>query len=240
MSVNNIDSIQGISAMELGSMDLETALLAVQNQRSQLLEGQLKGQIDAVQTKNDEIAKMNEGMNASQAQLGKVEAQILVNEARIQELTAMRDQLTQVQSRDPSGWTGLSWGWAGDDKTKSLDMLQRVRAEGLTDRGPAPRDVDNNGTMDAHGSTLGGWIDQLNTRIDTLKTETAGLKQAQIDLKDSIADTKSGIDSLSNSQQMDMLRLQSLSNKRNEAFDVMTNFIKKMQDNRSSILGNMR
>ncbi|MBO9540523.1 hypothetical protein J7643_08030 [bacterium] len=40
--------------------------------------------------------------------------------------------------------------------------------------------------------------------------------------------------------QMDMLRLQSLTNKRNEAFDLMTNFIKKMADSRSSILGNMR
>ncbi|WCN36884.1 hypothetical protein [Aneurinibacillus uraniidurans] len=42
------------------------------------------------------------------------------------------------------------------------------------------------------------------------------------------------------SQQMDMLRLQSMTDKRNEAFDVMTNFIKKMQDSRSSIIGNMR
>ena len=51
---------------------------------------------------------------------------------------------------------------------------------------------------------------------------------------------KSTIDSLSNSQQMDMLRLQSLSNKRNEAFEIMTNFVKKMSDNRGSIVGNMR
>ncbi|GAB1159249.1 hypothetical protein YWY31_52740 [Paenibacillus illinoisensis] len=51
---------------------------------------------------------------------------------------------------------------------------------------------------------------------------------------------KNQIDALSSSQQMEMLRLQSLSNKRNEAFDVMTNFIKKMQDSRSSIIGNMR
>ena len=51
---------------------------------------------------------------------------------------------------------------------------------------------------------------------------------------------KGQIDALSNSQQMDMLRLQSLSNKRNEAFETMTNFIKKMQDSRSSIIGNMR
>lgn len=55
-----------------------------------------------------------------------------------------------------------------------------------------------------------------------------------------IQQLKSQIDGLSNSQQMDMLRLQSLTNKRNEAFDLMTNFIKKMQDSRSSILGNMR
>ena len=51
---------------------------------------------------------------------------------------------------------------------------------------------------------------------------------------------KGKIDSLNNSSQMDMLRLQSMTNKRNEAFDVMSNFIKKMQDSRSSIIGNMR
>ena len=60
------------------------------------------------------------------------------------------------------------------------------------------------------------------------------------DLEGAISKLKSNIDSLSNSQQMDMLRLQSMSNKRNEAFDVMTNFIKKMQESRSSIIGNMR
>lgn len=59
-------------------------------------------------------------------------------------------------------------------------------------------------------------------------------------LEKMINSIKSEIDSASNSQQMDMLRLQSLSNKRNEAFDVMSNFVKKMQDSRSSIIGNMR
>lgn len=48
------------------------------------------------------------------------------------------------------------------------------------------------------------------------------------------------IDGLNSTQQLDMLRLQSLTNKRNEAFDIMTNFLKKMQDSRSSIVGNMR
>jgi len=37
-----------------------------------------------------------------------------------------------------------------------------------------------------------------------------------------------------------MLRLQSLPNKRNEAFHLMTNFMKKFTDLRDSIIGNMR
>ena len=51
---------------------------------------------------------------------------------------------------------------------------------------------------------------------------------------------KTMLDSLNPSQQIDMLRLQSLSAKRNEAFEQMTAWIKKMQDVRSSIIGNMR
>jgi uncharacterized coiled-coil protein SlyX len=59
-------------------------------------------------------------------------------------------------------------------------------------------------------------------------------------LENVVATLRSTIDGLSNSQQMDMLRLQSLSNKRNEAFDLMSNFIKKMQDSRSSIIAQLR
>jgi hypothetical protein len=54
------------------------------------------------------------------------------------------------------------------------------------------------------------------------------------------ATLKGLIDSSSYNLQTDMLRLQSSTNKRNEAFDVMTNFMKKMQESRSSIIGNMR
>ena len=59
------------------------------------------------------------------------------------------------------------------------------------------------------------------------------------ELEGQIQELNNQINTLSDSQQMDMLRLQRLSNKRNEAFDTMTNFMKKMQDNRSSIISNM-
>ncbi|BBI31193.1 hypothetical protein KCTCHS21_05920 [Cohnella abietis] len=60
------------------------------------------------------------------------------------------------------------------------------------------------------------------------------------ELENLLLHIKSQIDSASNIQQIDLLRLQNLSNKRNEAFELMTNVIKKMQDSRNSIIGNMR
>lgn len=118
----------GVGSINIQSMDLETALMAVQQERTKLLDAQLKSQIQEVQNRNTEIARLNEELN---------------------------------------------------------------------------------------------------------KARSKGDKAAETKLQASI-------DALSNSQQMDMLRLQSLTNKRNEAFDVMTNFVKKMQETRSSIIGNMR
>jgi hypothetical protein len=39
---------------------------------------------------------------------------------------------------------------------------------------------------------------------------------------------------------MDMVRLQSLNNKRSEAFDTMTNMLKKAADSKSSVVSNFR
>lgn len=123
-----IQPISSLSSVDLSSMDIETALMMVQQERAKLLDAQLQVQIQAVQNRNQQIADLNAKLQVAQ----------------------------------------------------------------------------QNGDQAA---------------VQTLKAQ---------------------IDALSNSQQMDMLRLQSMSNKRNEAFDLMTNFIKKMQDSRSSIIGNMR
>ncbi|WP_107943518.1 hypothetical protein [Metasolibacillus fluoroglycofenilyticus] len=81
----------------------------------------------------------------------------------------------------------------------------------------------------------------LNEQIALLNQEAATANSTrQAELAQQINELKAQISTLSNSQQMDMLRLQSLNNKRNEAFDVMTDFVKKMQDSRSSIINNMR
>ena len=127
-SASPISNFSGVTPIDISSMDIETALMMVQSERTKLLDAQLQTQIQEVQNRNQQIAELNSQLQVAQ-QNG--------DEAAVQKL-------------------------------------------------------------------------------------------------------KGQIDAASNSRQMDMLRLQSMSNKRNEAFDVMTNFIKKMQDSRSSIIGNMR
>lgn len=153
-----------IGQIDISSMDIETALQAVQEQRTALLDQQLSQQIKDVQSRNDQIAKVNDLLAS-------------VNNAR-----AENNENGQYEL--PS------------------DVTSKLSEQGVGD----------------------------GSKTSFSKEELDKMSQ----------DLKGKIDSYSNSQQMDMLRLQSMSNKRNEAFDTMTNFIKKMQDSRSSIIGNMR
>lgn len=171
MSVNATTGNFSVSASQIQALDIETALMAIQNGRASLLEDQLKSQLDDVKARNENISNLNQGLSAG---------------------------------RTLSGSLG----------TKDDEKIEKT--------GKHKEEWNN--------------FEKLATAfgIDTSKVTN----KAQLDK--AIENLKSKIDSESNSQQMDMLRLQSLSNKRNEAFDVMTNFIKKMQENRSSIIGNMR
>lgn len=158
----------GVETINVSSVDIETAIMAVQGERAKLMEQQLRDQIKSVQDRNDQLTKLND----AQSKLSEVQADL------------------QADAQTNQG--------INDDQK---EVLKKAMEEvGLNTKLP-----ENKGELDALRSQL-----------------------------------KSQIDAQSSSQQMDMLRLQSLSNKRNEAFDVMTNFVKKMQDSRSSIIGNMR
>jgi hypothetical protein len=75
------------------------------------------------------------------------------------------------------------------------------------------------------------------TTDSTVGALVVGTK-AQLDT--AITNLKTQIDSLNNSQQTDMLRLQGLTTKYNESFDTMSNVMKKFDGTRGSIVGNLR
>ena len=190
-----------INLQDIQGLDLETAMMAVQTNRANLLENELKMQIAAVDAKNKQIAKLNAAMSA----LNSVKA-IFGGEDKAT-TTVMNSQTLKGKSFESA---------EGQD---FYNNVQTPANDALAEAGYG------NGMQELGTSQYGK---NIQGDVTMGKVEAA------------ISALKSQIDSLSNSQQMDMLRLQSLSNKRNEAFDVMTNFIKKLQDNRNSIVGNMR
>jgi len=122
------------------------------------------------------------------------------------------------------------WNW---DKVDQLEIpLNDAIAEaGITDLGftGAGRVTPGPGQSldDGHGHVLRGQTNICNG--DTNK--------GQIDA--AITKVKGLIDAESNNQQMDMLRLQSLNNKKNESVEILTNTQKKQTDSNTSIIRNI-
>jgi hypothetical protein len=106
----------------------------------------------------------------------------------------------------------------------------------LKDWGPEQRDSIQDPLNEAIWAA--GITDLGFTTTGSANCFSPGATKAQVD--GAITKVKGMIDGLSNTQQLDMLRLQSMTGKRNEAYDIMTNISKKLQDNRNSIIGNLR
>lgn len=214
-----------LTVKDLSGMDLETAMMMVQSQRANILEAQLKNQIDAVEARNDTIAKLN----------GTI--------AKLNQLVAAYPADARPDAQ--VGTVPAYLGAQGEFKNGICGCRpeQEINAA-LYQVGMQPFVSENRGPYDSYGRRLDD-NGQLTYGPDYGQGAYywkggIGGNTSKGQIEAAIAALKGQIDSLNNSQQMDMLKLQSLTNKRNEAFDLMTNFIKKMSDSRSSIIGNMR
>lgn len=71
---NSVGSVnlEGMTQVNIQGMDLETAMMAVQENRTNMLESQLKDQITAVQAQNETIAKLNQLLGVINEELGKL------------------------------------------------------------------------------------------------------------------------------------------------------------------------
>lgn len=181
---SNLENIgtSNISQINLEGMDIESALLMVQQQRTKLLDEQLNHQILEVQKRNEQASQMNNVhliLKAMNDELGL----ILLNSQQSIDTSTLSDHLTELNA-----------------------IYQSIG------------------------------MDKLDLNFDSTQKEHLVNLKSKVEIE--LTKVKTYLDSISNSQQMDMLRLQSLSNKRNETFNTMTQFINKMNESRSKILEN--
>ena len=213
MSVSGTSGTTSVNMQNIQSMDIETALMMVQSERTKLLDAQLQTQIQEVQNRNEQVAKLNNVLGE-------------LNDM----MSFYGSDATKTFSQDGASRAFTDNGASYDKFVMGYQapLNRAIKDAGITDLGfpveTTTWTLDDKGNKMSAPSSSGSW----------------GGNTTKAQMETAITKVKGMIDAAGNSQQMDMLRLQSMSNKRNEAFDVMTNFVKKMQESRSSIIGNMR
>lgn len=148
---------------------------------------------------------------------------------KIAQLNDVLSGLNQVSAQFPSDAKPESIPCPGNWDREKQDTIEiplndAIQAAGITDLGFSKNACDAQIT----GKVIPGGPNTFNGSVPKAEVDAA------------ISKVKGMIDGLSNTQQLDMLRLQSMTGKRNEAYDIMTNITKKLQDNRNSIIGNLR
>jgi hypothetical protein len=140
---------------------------------------------------------------------------------------------------------------ARNDRIKSLNdiraQLQTVKAgfngnANDTDNASGQQNWNQDDkTLQKAAAKLADMLDAMGIAPDTPninELRSGNFSKSRLDALD--GDLKGKIDSETSGSQMDMVRMQSLNNKRSEAFDTMTNMLKKSSDSKSSVVSNMR
>jgi hypothetical protein len=248
MSVNNVGGAGSVQMMNIEGLDLESSLMAVQTNRVNLLDQQLKDQMGAVQNRNNRINELNVNMTAMNKALANVSGTAAGDEVKGADMTAFLAGAPQVPDEERLTSTD---NLVNKSDATSLDVENLRTTMKKTGYVGSAKFLD----LPRSGNAATG-IKLSQSQKDTVKSEAAAVSTylksnaMKADPEAAKCDTRakaeayikgqqSQIDALGNTQQMDMLRLQSLSNKRNEAFEIMTNFMKKLADSRSGIISKM-
>ena len=137
--------VGGVSGMSLSAPDLETAMLALQSQRAQLLEDALRQQMDSVAGRNSQVAGLNDARN------GKLAENQALSDANVR----MRQQIDQMAAV-PGGGNGVDTQALQakmDDNSKTIDA--------------------NRQAIDEMGNELNALASQLKEQTQRLESMTA-------------------------------------------------------------------
>ncbi|MGA0584308.1 MAG: hypothetical protein ACO2ER_10450 [Castellaniella sp.] len=207
----------------LASGDIQTIIQMVQSERVRLLDSQLVDQVKAVQSRNDQIAKLNNVLS---------------------ELTKMQQfygtEANETFLKDTSDAYGDK---AGRTYEQFVQQYEAPLNKAIEDAGIADLGFPNNGNTgrvpsDGKGN-FGQTFDQNGNIVKVTGSNVWGGNATKGQMDAAITKIKGLIDAESNNQQMDMLRLQSLNNKKNESIEILTNTQKKHTDANSNIIRNI-
>ncbi|HET8597408.1 MAG TPA: hypothetical protein VFM22_06585 [Castellaniella sp.] len=145
-------------------------------------------------------------------------------------LTRLNSYASQIDGTD-AGSKPKGKDWSNDKiRQYEIPLNDAIQEAGITDLGFESRTGQR---TPLEGESQDGSAGKLLTGTNVI---TGSVTKGEIDA--AITKVKGLIDAESNNQQMDMLRLQSLNNKKNESIEILTNTQKKHTDANSNIIRN--
>ncbi len=221
----NLQAVGGDQFLEAAGqgMDLQSLIMAIESRRADLLDQQLADQTNRMKDLNAKIAQAN-----------KIVAK--ARQAR-EEIQATKNMIQTLKDYKARNWAiGKSWETGKFDsfhewfKTRGIEMDVYVRgviSEG--DPGAYDRNIQK---LEKHLQDVAGPIKNLLT--------DNGIQFDATNMDNNIQSIKGYVDWLNSTSQMEMIRLQSLMNKRNQAYELMTNALQKLSGSLDKIIANVR
>ncbi|WP_445658157.1 hypothetical protein [Achromobacter sp. NCFB-sbj8-Ac1-l] len=249
-----LESSSGVRGADLVGADQETAMLSVQGERGRLLDKQIETQIQELRALNRRL----ELLNTVQAGLKAVQAQFNADAKYSKEWDdasggwsfRRADEINRAAAE-----AGLNLGFASDSNTWRLfghmgDMKEFAHAYLPPDQADLLVKWRDKGDLRGHflAETLvkkmagGDGFMTPDYPGQTLNRCPGGIRYDSDygELRQAVQRVQGAIDETSNQQQDQMLRLQALTNRRNESAEMLSNYVKKMQDSKMSISEKIR
>lgn len=235
-----------LSPAEVGALDTESMLCYVQMSRANNFENELRKQIDGMKEKNSKVTENNNQIATTKEEIGNYRQQIdKLNSSIFNSVTYDKKKVlteAHISSADiPGGST--SRHIPVELGNQIMAYQQSENTAGCYVGYPVVATIDESKNV----------VTCMQVPVDAIKAFAAALDQhinndktvASLNNDISISESKiKGLqdesDAASNSQQLDMLKLQETMSKLNQAMDMVSNMMKKFADSRSSIIQSIR
>ncbi|HET6467219.1 MAG TPA: hypothetical protein VFG43_02460 [Geminicoccaceae bacterium] len=244
--------------LNLASMDVETMLLSLNFERTQALENVVRDQMGGMQIKNGEIRDLNNltiaGRNIEYKKEG-AEDLMAVGKQMSEWGSAggrswmnpdFKDVLDKygiehkASNMDKSAMSNAQGGWYVSYPTAEYHALgQQVMEKAAELQKPM---ADLTAIMPG-SSPPQSYADAFKAAGIPLPKDAEGkelTKLTEDQMKGMLDNVQSKLDSVSSSSQLDMIRMQSMINKRNQAVEMLTNLVQKFAKTSDTIVGNIR
>jgi hypothetical protein len=257
----NFDAMQQL----VGAGDMESALLAFGIERAQGMEKLVKAKIADMRERNGAIQELQQAMQtirsakpaadgstAASPELTKALAVLEKNGIALPsglsspELTKVKDlehvdeMVSQLQVSSDTKGTAIAWKpgtvYNGPEWMRAIGIMNNNPNIGYSNYakfdGASDRLLSDGGFKDLNKA--------IDSELDKAKAAPATLTGKKESFDDLITNMQSKIDELTSNDQLDMIQLQSMVSKQNNAIEMVSNLQNKFAGLKDKIVGNMR